>query len=150
MAFKSSFNAQNSMALAERTPTAVSQPCDERPAWGANGMALYKKCGGCGRCGSPWIQVHINSLRVFSPGISGRVQYQLNGMRMTWRRPRILWQYWSLSLIRFVWVDAAALGRTAHFLQQLTFSADCKFFVKKVWRMSPQPVATCTVRCPIV
>eukprot|EP00435_Cladocopium_sp_Y103_P058454 s408_g20.t1 len=34
--------------------------------------------------------------------------------------------------------------RTAHFLQQLTFSADCKFFVKKVWRMSPQPVATCT------
>lgn len=40
--------------------------------------------------------------------------------------------------------------RTAHFLQQLTFSADCKFFVKKVWRMSPQPVATCTVRCPIV
>mmetsp|Transcript_37843 Transcript_37843/g.52809 ORF Transcript_37843/g.52809 Transcript_37843/m.52809 type:complete len:214 (-) Transcript_37843:364-1005(-) len=40
--------------------------------------------------------------------------------------------------------------RTAHYLQQLTFSADCTFFVKKVWRMSPQPVATCTVRCPIV
>ena len=47
-------------------------------------------------------------------------------------------------------VFRAALLRTAHYLQQLTFSADCTFFVKKVWRMSPQPVATCTVRCPIV
>ena len=37
--------------------------------------------------------------------------------------------------------------RIARFLQQITFNADCTFFVKKVWRMSPQPVSTCTVRC---
>ncbi|CAJ1329085.1 unnamed protein product, partial [Effrenium voratum] len=38
--------------------------------------------------------------------------------------------------------------RTAQFLQQITYSADCSFFVKKVWRMSPSPVETCTVKCP--
>lgn len=37
--------------------------------------------------------------------------------------------------------------KIARFLQQITFNADCTFFVKKVWRMSPQPVSTCTVRC---
>ncbi|CAE7537983.1 UBE2J1, partial [Symbiodinium microadriaticum] len=36
--------------------------------------------------------------------------------------------------------------KIARFLQQITFNADCTFFVKKVWRMSPQPVSTCTVR----
>mmetsp|Transcript_55417 Transcript_55417/g.104031 ORF Transcript_55417/g.104031 Transcript_55417/m.104031 type:complete len:204 (+) Transcript_55417:58-669(+) len=37
--------------------------------------------------------------------------------------------------------------KIARFLQQMIFSADCNFFVKKVWRMSPTPVTTCTARC---
>ena len=123
---------------------ATRDPPEVPIGWPFN--ALYRKR----RVWSVWFTMNPSAYQLFAC-----LQYQwrpvsMNGMRMTWRRPRILWHYWTLSLIRFVWVDAAALGRTAHFLQQLTFSADCKFFVKKVWRMSPQPVATCTVRCPIV